>query len=111
MIEELLQQMREEVVYSHEATMPIPLYEKIKSNLISAAKLLDEVVEWQPIESAPRKRYFQVLGYDAVIGRYTCEYAQPTGQWVYSWNRKPCQATHWQPLPACPINNKARGVL
>lgn len=71
-----------------------PSREAMAEQLIAANELLQQQ-QWQPIESAPRKHGFQVLGYDVDVGRYTCEYWQPTEQWVYSWNQQPCQATHF----------------
>jgi hypothetical protein len=41
-LKELLMQMRDEVVYSDKATMPVPLYEKIKSTLVATSQAENE---------------------------------------------------------------------
>lgn len=78
------------------------------------AKALDEgrmaaeraVVEWQPIETAPRDGT-AILAYGEHLPTYFYAIIFERGEWKYcsqgkGWAAPPGMPTHWMPLPAPP---------
>lgn len=66
---------------------------------------MGETRGWQPIETAPRDKDFEFLGWDVTNGFYVASFdylfegSHPI--WArHDWSR--CRPTHWMPLPATP---------
>lgn len=109
---DLLRAMRCNVVCSHVATMPIPLYERMKAALLATGEVVEQ--QWLPIESAP-KDGTDVLTTDGkqidilrwIPDKHWAAKRHGGAGWFEPYTLS-CKftATHWMPIPTTPTTDK-----
>lgn len=84
---------------------------EIMEALIAAAELLKQV-EWQPIESAPKKEWCLVSAPNIPCAKvYIAMFSEVNGCWWQDDLRTQVNSpTHWQPLPQPPVIIEKEGV-
>ena len=88
-----------------------PSREGMAEMLCKAAELLKQV-EWQPIESAPKKEWCLVVAPNIPCAKvYIAMFSEVNGHWWQDDLRTQVNSpTHWQPLPQPPVIIDKEGV-
>jgi len=76
------------------------------------SKIMEPTNAWQPIETAPKDYYEQVIGYAEGFGVVPMAYANNMWHILeipidgYVDHNTECNPTHWMPLPSPPKENE-----